>query len=138
MCKSKNDALTLDLFSELTAVVKYYRGVFVRKSLRQRKLDSMGLLNSAIDGNWQTAFELSQKTGIAFHQSVKLLQIAKWQYDIEVKHEEWIDNRKRKRSRALYRRKTDGMSTLLASIFGHRPIPVPTPHTVRIHICKDD
>lgn len=138
MCKSKNDALTLDLFSELTAVVKYYRGVFARKSLRQRKLDGMELLNSAIDGNWQNAFELSKKTGLVFHQAVKLLQIAQHQYDIEVKHEEWIDNRKRKRTRALYRRKTDGMSTLLASIFGHRPIAAPIPHTVQIHICKDD
>jgi hypothetical protein len=136
MCKSK-DIFTLDLFSELTAVVKYYRGVFVRKSLRQRKLDHMQLLNSAIDGTWQTSFELSKKTGISFHQAVKLLQIAKWDFDIEVKHEEWIDERKRKRSRSLYRRRSDGMS-LLNSIFGRKPAVLPATAPVRIHICKDD
>jgi hypothetical protein len=135
--RCRKDQLTRDMFEEISAVIKRYRGIFARKSLRQRKLDNMYLLNSVIDGNWQTSFEISQKTGIAFHQAVKLLQIAKWDCDIEVKHEEWIDNRKRKRSRALYRRRGNVMS-LLNSIFGH-PAPVePLAANVRIHICRDD
>jgi hypothetical protein len=134
--RESKDVLTLDLFSELTAVVKYYRGVFVRKSLKQRKLDSMAVLNNAIDGTWQSSYELHKKTNIPFHQAVKLLQIAKWQFDIEVKHEEWTDERARKRSRTLYRRKVNTMGVLDA-IFGRRPVEkVHAP--VRIHICKDD
>lgn len=114
-----------------------YRGLFPRKSLRQKKLDNIEMLNNAIDGSWQTASELSNKTGIGFHQAVKLLQIAVWNYDIDTKVEEWVDRRHRQRSRTLYRRKFKPMG--LYGIFGHQVHEVPCcAVNMRVHVCKDD
>jgi hypothetical protein len=134
----RKDNKTLDLFYEINAVIMRYRGMFPRKSLKQRKLDKVEQLNSAIDGTWQTALQLSTKTGIRFHQSVKLLQLAVGKYDIETKVEDWIDHRQRQRSRTLYRRKTNLLS-LYDSIFGRQVIEVPNcPINARVHVCRDD
>lgn len=116
--------------------VKRYKGLFPRKSARQRKMDRMELLNFAIDGQWQTALELSRKTTIPFHQAVKLLQIAQWRFDIETKRIDWIDERKRHRTKTLYRRKHNVSS--LCSILGMRAVAVPAHVKARVHVCKDD
>jgi hypothetical protein len=131
------DTLTLPLWDDLGTLVVRYRGLFPRKSLRQRKIDNIELLNNAIVGTWQTASELSKNTGIGFHQCVKLLQIAVWRYDIEMRVEDWIDHRHRNRSRTLYRRKFKPMG--LYGIFGHQVIDVPhCAANMRVHVCKDD
>lgn len=133
--RHRRDTKTLDMFYD--AVIQRYRGLFPRKSIRQRKLNKIELLNNAIGGEWQTALELSTRTGIKFHQSVKLLQLAVGKYDIETKVEDWIDHRKRQRSRTLYRRKKN-IWGLYANIFGHKLIETPVQMNARVHLCRDD
>lgn len=130
-----NDSISELWDSTKAQVLKRYRGIFPRKSARQRKLDRMDLLDCAITGQWQTALELSQKTSIPFHQAVKLLQIAQWRFDIETKRIDWIDERKRHRTKTLYRRKHN--TNPLYSIFGIKPVQAPV-GIGRVHICRDD
>lgn len=118
------------------AQITRYKGSFAKKSVRQRKLDRMELLNCAITTQWQTALELSRITSIPFHQAVKLLQIAQWRYDIETKRIDWIDECKRHRTRTLYRRAIKPVT--LSSLWGFKPLEVPASAKVRVHICKDD
>jgi hypothetical protein len=130
-----NDSIQSLWDSTKAQVFMRYRGFFSRKSVRQRKLDRMELLNIAISGQWQTALELSRKTSIPFHQAVKLLQIAQWRFDIETKRIDYIDERKRQRTKTLYRRKHN--ITGLAALFGMRAVDVPK-GVGRVHICRDD
>lgn len=126
----------INAWESTVAQITRYKGFFAIKSVRQRKLDRMELLNFAITNQWQTALELSRITSIPFHQAVKLLQLAQWRYDIETKRVDWIDHRKRLRTKTLYRRAPN--QTSLCSIFGMKAFQVPTNIKARVHICKDD
>lgn len=130
-----NDSIQSLWDSTKAQFIQRYRVIFFCKSAKERKADRMELLNIAIDGQWQTALELSRKTSIPFHQAVKLLQIAQWRFDIETKRIDWIDERKRQRTKTLYRRKHN--VTGLCALFGMKVIEVPK-GVGRVHICRDD
>jgi hypothetical protein len=136
---AQQDTLTIPLWDEIGTLVVRYRGRFPRKSRKQRKLDNIKRLNDAINGEWQNAKELSMKTGIRYFEAFKLLQTVLWNYyDIEVKEEEWIDERYRQRKRRFYRKKAAPMG-LYATIFGVKVPAVPCCEAnTRRHVCRDD
>lgn len=111
-----------------------YRATIPKRSLRHRKYEAGEILCNALNHNWQTAKELSIKTGIRFHQAVKLLQIVMQTHDIEVKHIEWIDGKRRHRGYTMYRKRKD-MASIYNAILGFKPHPVAAGV---VHKCKDE
>jgi hypothetical protein len=131
----QQDNRTLELFIE--PLVVRYRGSLPRKSRKEKKNFNIKLLNSAINGEWQNAYQLSLKTGICYCVAFHLLRTVAWEnYDIEISEETWIDEKFRNRKRSLYRRKTANIS-LMDTIFGVK-MPSFKEATVTKHYCMDD
>lgn len=133
-----DDTFPMDLFQDVKACFVLYRGIISCKTQTQRKKDKIELLNSAINNTWQSAAELSKKTGMSFHQAYKLLPVAVQSYDIDTKQYEWVDKKWRHISRTLYRRKR-AMTYLSDTMFGARIPDVPCcAANTRRHVCMDD
>lgn len=130
------DTYTLDLFAEFSAVIMRYRGWLPRKTQKIKNAENLKLLNSMISGEWQNAKELSDKTGVRFHQAVRLLKIAAYDNNLETKLEEWIDDKHRSRVRTLYRKQKRG-DLLLAEIMGMKVYDGPhSAANTRKHVCR--
>ena len=104
------------LITELDAKI-IYRCSVIKRTPKNRKMEAKDILLRSINNTWQTAEAISIKTGIRYHQAAKLLLMLSGEKDVEIKRVDFVDSKKRIKSKYLYRKQKD-MASIYNSILG--------------------